>query len=150
MVYNASYVFYGLMPFSKARSLWCCEYSVQFCSRTSTRGQKSWSDRTSCLFGFSWGANSLPNSLLLHLISKLCFICTCSSGLEIQSVPQSISLELAGKPTCHSHFRHHGLSRFIRSRDPVSYPSLFNLWLHLTIVYLCLDHACHKYCNLIG
>ncbi len=27
-----------------------------------------------CLFGFSWGANPLPNSLLLHLISTLFYM----------------------------------------------------------------------------
>ena len=57
---------------------------------------------------------------------QLCFICSSRSR---DTVPQSISLELAVKTTCHSHFGQHGLSRFMRSRDHVSYHSLFNLWI---------------------
>ncbi len=100
--FNASYVFYWLIP---SLSLWCCEYNRFL---VYTRGQKSWSDRTSCLFGFSWGANPLPSCIWYHLY--------VAAGLEIQS-HKVFHIELS-KVTCHSHFGQHGLSRFMRSRDP--------------------------------
>ncbi len=57
-------------------------------------------------------AEELITSQQSTLAFDINFVLYVAAGLEIQ---------------------YHELSRFIRSRDPVSY----NLWLHLTIVYLC-------------
>ncbi len=76
--FNAGYVFHWLIPFSKARSLWCCEYN-RFLVNNFAPGPVQEVKQVEvieqpCLFGFSWGANPLPNSLLLHLISTLLYM----------------------------------------------------------------------------
>ncbi len=95
------------MPFSKARSLWCC---IDSCTPGPVQEVKK-------VEVIEQAVSLVLAEELIHFPTvysciwyQLCFICSSRSR---DTVPQSISLELAVKTTCHFHFGQHGLSRFI-------------------------------------
>ena len=137
------------MVYNAASSLWCCKYN-QFLVLHAGPVQE-----VKKVEVIEQAVSLVLAEELIHFPTvyscsnfdiNYCFICSSRSR---DTVPQSISLELAVKTTCHSHFGQHGSSRFMRSRDQVSYTSLFNLWSIYQLPYAsttsslpCHHHAC--------